>query len=129
MLNPSTADAMNDDATIRKCVGFASRWGFQGIEIVNLYAYRTRSPVELRKAGYQVGPNNNNFIMQKASYAGLVVAAWGAHARDDRVTEVLEILTKIKSVYCLGTTQTGQPRHPLMQPYSRERVLFKGLAA
>jgi hypothetical protein len=47
MMNPSTADAFNDDATIRKCVGFAKAWGFGRIRVVNLFALRSREPLDL----------------------------------------------------------------------------------
>jgi hypothetical protein len=47
MMNPSTADATIDDATIRKCVGFAKAWGFGRIRVVNLFALRSRDPLDL----------------------------------------------------------------------------------
>src|SRR5579859_5937119 len=61
-LNPSTADESTDDATIRKCVGFAKRWGFGAIEVVNLFAYagvRSTDPRSLLGVSDPVGPDND----------------------------------------------------------------------
>ncbi len=44
MLNPSTADHVHDDPTIRRCMGFARAWGYGGIAVVNLYAWRATDP-------------------------------------------------------------------------------------
>src|SRR5689334_20041621 len=44
MLNPSTADATEDDPTIRRCTGFAKREGMPAIEVVNLFAWRATDP-------------------------------------------------------------------------------------
>ena len=38
-LNPSTADELNDDPTIRRCIGFARHWGFGGMYMLNVFAY------------------------------------------------------------------------------------------
>ena len=75
MLNPSTADAMQDDPTIRKCIGFAKRLGFGGIEVVNLFAYRATDPRDLRANGYQVGPDDFVAIQQR-------LLAWANHIRN-----------------------------------------------
>ena len=84
MLNPSTADAYADDPTIRRCVGFARREGLAGIEVVNLFAYRTPKPAALTAAGRGgvdiVGPDNDTEIRRLAADrfgVPLVVAAWG----------------------------------------------------
>lgn len=61
MLNPSTADATQDDPTIRRCMGFARRWGYGGITVVNLYAYRATNPRDLLTAADPVGPENDRY--------------------------------------------------------------------
>jgi hypothetical protein len=54
LLNPSTADEMQDDATVRRCIAFAKAHGFDALEVVNLYAYIATDPADLRRAGYPV---------------------------------------------------------------------------
>lgn len=39
MLNPSRADATDDDPTVRRCLGFASAWGYGSLLIHNLYVF------------------------------------------------------------------------------------------
>jgi hypothetical protein len=111
MLNPSTADALRDDPTIRRCIGFARSWGYGSLEVINLFAYRATSPGELRAADDPVGPQNDWHIGQAAGRASLIIVAWGAHgsflARDVPVAE------RLAGALCLGMTRTGYPRHPL----------------
>lgn len=80
MLNPSTADALMDDPTIRKCVGFAKRLGFDELFVVNLFAYRATEPKELQRVGWRIaeGPANDNHTATACMLASLVIAAWGA---------------------------------------------------
>jgi hypothetical protein len=114
MLNPSQADAERNDATIRRCIGFARLWGCGSLEAVNLFAFRTPYPARLREAEDPVGCGNDEKIREATERASLVVAAWGnGGAIRERDRAVLALLGKDRSVHCLGLTKTGRPRHPL----------------
>jgi hypothetical protein len=118
MLNPSTADADTDDPTIRRCIGFAQREGCAGLRVVNLYALRATDPRELWKHADPVGPLNDFHLRDEfldvAYGGGLVIAAWGAHARPDRVAVVRNLAAGFGvDLHALGFTKAGQPRHPL----------------
>lgn len=94
MLNPSRADDVSDDATIRRCVAFARAAGCSTITVTNLYAWRTRDPRELQQVVDPVGPDNDAWIRAavEAGAGGPVVAAWGARAEPARVQAVLQLL-------------------------------------
>src|SRR5271157_168450 len=62
-LNPSTADEINDDPTVRRCLGFARRWGFGGMSMLNVFAYRSTNPRALRAATDPVGPRNGAALL------------------------------------------------------------------
>ena len=76
-LNPSTADEEVGDPTIRRCSGYAQKWGYGGLIMVNLFAYRTTLPSNLKKVKYPVGKDNDKFIMILSKKADITVAAWG----------------------------------------------------
>ena len=61
-LNPSTADAQTDDPTLRRIMRFTHEWGFSAVTVVNLFAWRSRFPKELRAATDPVGPRNDYWI-------------------------------------------------------------------
>lgn len=63
MLNPSTADGDVDDPTIRRCIGFAKSWGYGGIYVGNLFAYRATDPKELLKVENPIGFENIHHLM------------------------------------------------------------------
>lgn len=115
MLNPSTADAMEDDPTIRRCVGFARSWGFTLLHVVNLFAYRATVPADLYNRADPVGQNNDGWILDAARAADQVVCAWGAHGGyRSRGNEVASLLRgEGIALFCLGETDEGHPRHPL----------------
>lgn len=129
-LNPSTADAELDDATIRKEVGFAARWGYGGLIKVNAYAFRATEPKALRKASQRgldpVGEGNDSFIAWAALEASLFVAAWGNHIETSReVTLLGKLLAQFLKVYALSVTGEDRPGHPLYLPNHFEPFLWK----
>lgn len=116
MLNPSTADADNDDNTIRKIRKFSETWGYGGLVVVNLFALRSKNPKALYgQGGAVVGPENDRFLLSTAREASFVVAAWGNHgAYRDRQREVVAALRGAGVVlHHLGLTKYGHPNHPL----------------
>lgn len=118
MLNPSTADATQDDPTIRRCISFARREGCGGIVVLNLYALRSTDPKRLREVDDPVGPFNHRVIYDAATVAAEagvpVICAWGVNdisqAAGGALAEAREAGAKLM---CLGKTAHGHPRHPL----------------
>lgn len=111
MLNPSTADATQDDPTLRRCLRFARDWGYGHLVVANLYAFRATRPADLKAASDPTGPRCDAYLEQCAKEAALIVAAWGMHAQSNRVDQVRTILGP--DLRTLGWTKNGQPRHPL----------------
>ena len=127
MLNPSTADAEQDDPTIRKCVGFCNRWGYKRLTVLNLFALRTSRPkvlseaYELHKLGVgddPQGPVNGLIVRQtlrSPDIAG-VICAWGNLPDQRMEREALHMRACIKQhefkLQCLGITRFKQPKHP-----------------
>ncbi len=121
LLNPSTADVSNDDPTIRRCLGFARSWGFGGLEVINLFAYRATDPAALCHVADPVGPENAQHIRGACACAEKIVLAWGNHgALNGQGRIVLDLLQELGTLYSLGQTKSGHPRHPL---YVRENAL------
>lgn len=121
-LNPSTADEVKNDPTIRRCMGFVDRWRYKTLCMVNLFAYRTTDPVNLMAANDPVGPDNDKWIRDCTRNAALVIAAWGFNGEIlDRGKTVEKM---IPNLYCLGKTKEGYPKHPLYVPYSVEPQIY-----
>jgi len=112
MLNPATADATRNDPTIRRCIGFARDWGYGGVRVGNLFAWRTPYPYALRAAPEPIGEGNDRALRELAEGAALVVAAWGVHgAWRDRAQAFRQVFTH--PLHALGITKSGEPAHPL----------------
>lgn len=126
MLNPSIADAREDDPTIRRCMGYARDWDCGELVVVNLFAFRATDRKEIRSrwTADPVGPENFDYVERAvlrvtAEYpdkpAGPVICAWGADGtymgQDQTVLGWIEGNDVIP--LCLKRTKDGHPGHPL----------------
>lgn len=113
-LNPSTADETEDDPTIRRCISFARDWGYGGVFMLNLFAFRATVPSDMFKAKNPIGPLNDSRLEFFSEQCEQVVAAWGVHgAHQERGKRVSAFPCFHGKLFCLGTTKQGHPRHPL----------------
>jgi len=118
MLNPSTADEVKLDPSCSRARDYAERWGFGGILITNIFAWRATDPEDMKAARDPVGRGNNAAILRAAREAALVVCAWGNHGGFlGRSAEVIEMLRARKiRLHALRVNAGGEPAHPLYLP-------------
>lgn len=125
--NPSTADGLVDDPTMRREIGFSFRWGFGSLVKVNMFPFRTSKPTELRRwlkteGSSDLCDENLRRIQIEIAKIDTVVAAWGAgsgHEAGDFLTAVHwddKIPWRWK---CLGVNDDFTPRHTLARGKNR----------
>lgn len=119
-LNPSTADATLDDPTIRRCIGFARAWGYSGLMMTNLFAWRDTEPRNMMAVTDPVGPDNDRVLRLGYERAALTVAAWGAHGTHDGRDKVIRAM--LPDLHYLRLTKHGHPGHPLYLPAALQPV-------
>ena len=122
-LNPSTADENEDDPTVRRCAGFARSWGYGGLLMTNLFAYRSTDPEGLFAARDPVGPGNDDFLARTASRSSIIVAAWGNYGT--YLQRSTRVRTLLPNMHHLRLTQSGQPSHPLYLPGKLKPTLWQ----
>lgn len=139
-LNPSTADEIDDDNTVRRCKSFARREGCGTLIMTNVFAYRDTDPkgmmnhpkpigeiirlpfTDPEAIQYELGERNDQMLKIVASQCALTIAAWGVFATHmDRGRAVAKL---IPNLMCLGKTKDGHPKHPLYLPSDAELIPF-----
>lgn len=127
MLNPSTADLLTDDNSVRKCTVIARRLGYSGVRILNLFAIRSTDPKVLYENEYPIGERNYYWIKETTRHSDVVIA-WGNHGlHQNRYSEVLDILRENHcNIYMLDMNKTGMPKHPLYIRNDSELKLYRG---
>ncbi|MBS9476185.1 DUF1643 domain-containing protein [Ancylobacter radicis] len=131
MLNPSTADGNDDDPTIRRCVGFARAWGYDRLEVINLFAHRATDPQALLALTHNddpVGPRNReafDAVLFGGHPVGTIICAWGAHGAHLGQDETALGWLGARARHALGLTKDGHPRHPLYVAGDAAPSLFR----
>lgn len=128
LLNPSTATAETDDATVARCRRRAIQLGYGAMHVANIFALRSTDPGALYRTEDPIGPENDDAIRSLAACCDRIVCGWGNHgALGGRGQAVLELLCDAGvTPHCLRMTGEGQPGHPLYLPYALEPVPMQG---
>ena len=121
-LNPSTADETEDDPTVIRCIKYAKSWGYGGVCMANLFAFRATKPKVMRAANDPIGRDNDRWLVDLSQKTDLVVAAWGNHGgflgRSNEVTQL------IPNLHYLELNKSGEPAHPLYLKASLQPALL-----
>lgn len=141
MLNPSTADEIQNDPTVERCERRARRMGYGGIIVTNIFALRSTDPEALKMVRDPIGntglhkfdiiqgstPFNDLHILHAAKESAMTICAWGNHGKFlDRGRHVRALLHQagIKP-YCLKVSGQGEPWHPLYVGYNVQPVPYE----
>ena len=136
-LNPSRADERRDDPTLRRLQGFAHRWGYHHLVVLNLFARISPSPSLLCKCAEPIGADNDqtlrSWFQQWAQHPTWDLwLGWGVgggfRQRDEAVLNMLNDVSDQRGVlpapFVTGLTKAGYPRHPLYLPSEVQRVAW-----
>ena len=110
-LNPSTADEKDDDNTIKKCINFSKNWGYGGLYMLNLFAFRATAPSDMFNASSPIGEENSKYIEKYSKLSDKVICAWGNNGNFKNRSK--EVLLNIENNFNLKLNKTGEPAHPL----------------
>lgn len=127
-INPSTADANADDATVRKWIGFTKAWGGSRFIVGNVWPLRAADVKRLGRAikWCDVERENWRHLQQMVAEADVLVPCWGDRRKAPRVmhNDIDQLLAWLhnsgKPVMTFGSTAGGDPKHPLMLSYKTQ---------
>lgn len=120
-LNPSTANAIDDDATIESIIRIAKSNWYGGIVMTNLFAYIATKPEDLI-----IDPefqSKNNFVLKAVKIdCDDVCFCWGAFKVAKQ--RALEVIAMFEDPICFAKNKDGSPRHPLYLKSDHKFIKF-----
>ncbi len=126
-LNGSTADAEKNDPTVERLERRARMWGFGGVVVTNIHAWRSTNPDALLSLPDPTGPLNNQYILKWARKCSMVVCGWSCHKAARSRGPAVELMLRMAEIqlHVLRLTKDGFPQHPLYIGYSEKPKPWK----
>jgi len=122
MLNPSKADHRRNDPTIKKCMHYATAWGYGGLAVGNIFGFRASKPKEMMTAPDPVGPQNDEYLKKLIQGSGKTILAWGE--KGTYLNRDKAVLPMIEHPYYLARTGGGHPGHPLFLAKNLKAIAY-----
>jgi hypothetical protein len=120
LLNPSHANAEDDDRTVSKLMNFTKNFGFGGFYLGNIHSYITPYPSVLKNKILKKDSANVKHLKIMINKCEKVVFGWG-NAGD--IPNWLNGI--VERAFCFGLNQNGSPKHPLYLSYKTPLIQFK----
>lgn len=114
--NPSKADGLEDDPTIRRLWTFTRAIGFHQMHVVNTNSYRATEPKDARTPSEEYLAINDQWLAHTHAKSGMTICAWGDKANPDLVARTVRALYALGPLHALRVTKQGNPQHPLYLP-------------
>jgi hypothetical protein len=112
-LNPSTANEVDNDPTIRRVIRFAQDNDYGAVCMLNLFALVSPNPADLLTCDDPIG-ENDKWLINTYQKCDAVVFAWGAFPQAKERAQ--KIINMFPDAMCLGVNKDGSPKHPLYLP-------------
>ena len=119
MLNPSVADEIKDDPTIRRLINFTKKFDYGGFLVGNIFTKITPNPKDIDRSK---GISDKNFeeLFKLIYKVDLIVYAWG-----NTVEEPQPLKELVLSPKCFGKNLNGTPKHPLYIPKNSKLIAYR----
>ncbi len=130
MLNPSTANEIDNDPTIERCQRRAITMGYGSMIIVNLFPFRMTDSSLLNSVDNLLGDitEADDCILRAVQLSDMTVCGWGKHplaaTRGQSVATMLAQANLQHKIMCLQLNIDRSPQHPLYIAYAKQPVPF-----
>lgn len=122
-LNPSTADATKNDPTVTRCIRYAQSWGYGGMHMMNIFAFRATDPSDMKAEPEPIGTDTDEWLLKVEQESALTLVAWGNHGA--HLNRAAQVCTLLSELHCLKQNKNGYPAHPLYLKASLTPIIYQ----